>query len=209
VKSRFDAVVFDLGGVLIDWNPRHLYRGLFADEAAMERFLAEVCTPAWNHAMDAGRPVAEAIGELVVAHPDQAELIRAWHARWAEMLGGTYEDVVAIMRELRAGGVRVYALSNWSAETFEETRSHFPFLAEFDGILISGEIKAAKPDPVVFRTLLDRFGLEPGRTVFLDDTPKNVVAARAAGIDAILFESAARLRSDLAARGLPVETAGN
>jgi 2-haloacid dehalogenase len=204
VRSRFDAVVFDLGGVLIDWNPRYLYRGLFADETAMERFLAEVCTPAWNHSMDAGRPTAEAISELIAAHPDQADLIRAWRARAAEMLGGAYEDVVAVMRELRAAGVSVYALSNWSAETFGEARSRFPFLSEFDGILISGEIMAAKPDPVIFRTFLERFGLIPSRVLFLDDQPLNVAAARASGIEAIQFESAATLRRELAGRGLPV-----
>ena len=205
MSGRFGSVVFDLGGVLIDWDPRYLYRSIFgSDEAAMEVFLAEVCTPAWNRQIDAGKPFADAIAEKVALRPDQAERIRAFRLRWIETLGGSFEDVVALMRELRRAGVPVYALSNWSAETFGEARARFPFLAEFDGILISGEIGAAKPDAVIFRTFLARFGLEPSTTVFIDDTPANVTAARRVGLEAVLFENAGQLRTELAARGFPV-----
>jgi 2-haloacid dehalogenase len=205
VNGPFDAVAFDLGGVLIDWNPRYLYRSVFPDEVSMERFLAEICTPAWNHRMDGGRPFAEAIVELSETHPDYARQIEMWLSRWDEMLGGPFDDVVEIMRELKRAGIKVYALSNWSAETFPRARARYRFLGEFDGIVVSGEVGTAKPEAAIFRLFLERFGLEPGRVVFLDDMPANVVAAREAGIEAIDFQNATGLRARLAELGLPVE----
>jgi 2-haloacid dehalogenase len=202
------AVVFDLGGVMIDWNPRHLYRKLFdGDEAGMERFLEEVCTQEWNTRLDAGRSFAEAVDELSAAHPDQADLIRAWHARWPEMLGGAFEGTVAIMRELRASGVPAYALSNWSAETFPTTRGRFPFLDEMDGIVISGEVRVGKPDPAIFRELLRRYALAPETTVFIDDWDRNVAVASKLGMIAVRFFDADQLRHDLRALGLPLAAA--
>jgi len=197
----YRAVVFDVGAVLIDWDPRHLYRRLFDDEAAMERFLAEVCTPEWNSRLDAGRPFAEAVEELAERHPDQADLIRAYRERWVEMLGGEIEGTVSIVRELRAAGVPVYALSNWSAETYPLTQPLYPFLDELDGIFISGEAGVGKPDPTIFRLFLERFGLEPGRIVFIDDSPNNVATARTLGIEAIRFEDAGQTRRDLVRLG--------
>jgi 2-haloacid dehalogenase len=202
---HIDAVVFDLGGVLIDWDPRHLYRKLFdGDEAAMERFLAEVCTHDWNARLDAGRSFEEAVTELAAAHPDQAELIRAWWTRWPEMLGGAFEGTLAIMRELRAAGMRTYALSNWSAETFPTTRGRFPFLDEMDGIVISGELKVAKPEPAIFHVLLSRHGLTPASTVFIDDWDRNVAVASDLGMIAVRFFDAEQLRHDLRGLGLPL-----
>ena len=190
------TVAFDIGGVLIDWNPRHMYRKIFgADEAAMERFLTDVCTPAWNARLDAGRPFAEAIAELIREHPGETEVIEAYASRWEEMLGGAFEDSVQVMRELRSAGVPVYALSNWSKEKFTVTRKRFTFLDEFDGILISGEVGVGKPDPAIFREFLDRFGLVARSTVFIDDSPANVTVARTLGIDGILFENADQLRA--------------
>ncbi len=205
MATEITAVAFDLGGVLIDWNPRHLYRKVFgADEAAMERFLAEVCTPEWNARLDAGRPFGEAVAELVAAHPDQADLITAFQLRWPEMLGGAFEGTVAILRELRGAGLRTYALSNWSAETFPGTRSRYPFLDEMDGILISGEVGVGKPDPAIFREFLRRFDLTAQNTVYIDDWERNVAAAGALGMIAIRFVDAAQLRSDLRGLGLPL-----
>jgi 2-haloacid dehalogenase len=208
MTGRFDAVAFDLGGVLIDWNPRYLYRRVFPDETSMERFLAEICTPAWNHQMDEGRPFAEGIAELTEAHPEFATEIALWWSRWEETLGGAFEDVVEIMRELKRAGVRVYALSNWAAQTFPRARGRFPFLEEFDGLVVSGEVGLAKPDPAIFRLFLERFDLKPGRVAFVDDLPANVAAAREAGIEAIGFVDAARLRASLMELGLPVEPHG-
>ena len=196
------AVVFDLGGVLIDWDPRYLYRKLLDDEAAVEEFLATVCTPEWNAEQDRGRPFAEGVAELVVRHPAHAAAITAFHERWPEMLGGAVGSSVEVLAELRAAGVPVYALTNWSAETFGIARERFEFLEWFDGVLVSGEERMIKPDPAIFRLLLDRFGLDPGATFYIDDSPANVAAADRLGFDALRFTSPAQLRRDLEARGL-------
>ncbi len=204
MSRAYRAAVFDLGAVLIDWNPRHLYRKLFDDEPAMERFLSEIYTLEWNAQMDAGRPFAEAIEELILHHPSEADLIRAVRERWAEMLHGPFDEVVAIVRELRSAGVPVYALSNWSAETFPLARECCPFLEELDGILISGEVGLIKPDPQIFRVFLERFELKPADIVFVDDSQANVDAARALGIESVRFESAEQTRRELKRLGFPL-----
>ena len=196
------AVVFDLGGVLIDWDPRYLYRKLLDDEAAVEEFLATVCTPAWNAEQDRGRPFAEGVAELVERHPAHAAAITAYHERWPEMLGGAVDDTVEVLAELRAAGVPVYALTNWSAETFGVARERFEFLEWFDGVLVSGEERMIKPDPAIFRLLLDRFGLDPEATFYVDDSEQNVAAADRLGFDAVRFTTPAQLRRDLVARRL-------
>ena len=199
------AVVFDLGGVLIDWDPRHLYRSLFdGDEAAMETFLATVCTPDWNRQQDTGRPWSEAVATLIADHPAQRELIIAYWARWPETLGDAIEPAVAVLADVRAAGVPVYALSNWSAETFPLARPRYPFLDWFDGIVISGDVRAAKPDRRIYEALLERYGLRPDTVVFIDDVAENVAAAEALGIRSILFTDAPALRRELAGVGLPV-----
>jgi 2-haloacid dehalogenase len=197
------VVVFDLGGVLIDWDPRNLYRKLFAgDEAAMEHFLATVCTPDWNERQDAGRLFAEAEAELIARHPDKAALIRAWGARFDEMIPGALEESVAVLEELKNRGTPLYALSNWSTETFAPQQRRFPFLAWFDGIVISGEEGVIKPDPRIFELLLRRYALVPEQTVFIDDNPDNATAAHALGLHGIHFRSAVTLRRELATLGL-------
>jgi len=205
MATQFTTVVFDLGGVLIDWNPRHLYRKIFgADVAGMERFLAEVCTPEWNARLDAGYPFAEGVAELLAAHSDQAELIAAYRERWPEMLGNAFDETVAILREVRRAGYRTYALSNWSAETFGITRPLYPFLEEMDGILISGQVGVGKPNPAIFREFLSRFDLWPEKTIYIDDWDLNVAAASALGMTAVHFYDAAALRADLRRLGLPL-----
>jgi 2-haloacid dehalogenase len=196
------AVVFDLGGVLIDWDPRYLYRKLLADEEAVEEFLATVCTPEWNAELDGGRPFAEGVAELVERHPAHAAAITAYHERWPEMLGGEVPGAVAVLADLRAAGVPLYALTNWSAETYGITRGRFEFLDWFDGVVVSGEERVIKPDPRIFRLLADRFGLDPEATLFVDDSEANVAAARALGFDAVRFTDPERLRRDLEARRL-------
>lgn len=203
-----DTVVFDLGGVLIDWDPRHLYRTIFtgADaEAEMERFLGEVCTPEWNAEQDRGRTLAEATAILVKKHPEQVELIEAYYGRWDEMLGHPIEGTVRIAEALKRGGLRLIALSNWSAETFPRARHRMTFLDDFDGVLISGAVGLIKPDRAIFDLVAQRHDVEPSHAVFIDDSPKNVSAATEAGFDAIAFESPEQLRQELASRGLPVD----
>lgn len=206
--SSVDTVVFDLGGVLIDWDPRRLYRTIFTgpqDEAQMERFLADVCTPEWNAEQDRGRTLAEATATLVAKHPDQAELIEAYYGRWDEMLGQPIEGTVRVAQALKRGGLRLVALSNWSAETFPRARLRMAFLDEFDGVLISGAVGLIKPDPEIFELVATRHSIDPARAVFVDDSPKNVAAAAEAGFDAIEFQSPDQLRRELAVRGLPVD----
>jgi 2-haloacid dehalogenase len=201
--DRPNAVVFDLGGVLIDWNPRYLYRQLFAgDEAGMERFLAEVTTPDWNLQQDAGRTWDEAVEALTRQHPEYAELIAAYRDRWQETLGEAIGSTVEILDELRHVGVRLFALSNWSAETFPVARPRYPFLEWFEGIVISGEVRIAKPDARVYRHLLERYSLDPATTVFIDDNEANVDAAEELGMIAIRFEGAEELRRALAGLAL-------
>jgi 2-haloacid dehalogenase len=196
------AAVFDLGGVLIDWDPRYLYRKLLADEGEVEEFLATVCTPEWNAEQDRGRPFAEGVAELVERHPAHAAAIAAFHERWPEMLGGDIPGAVELLAELRATGLPLYALTNWSAETFVVARERFAFLDWFDGLLVSGEERIIKPDPAIFELLLDRFGLDPASTFYVDDSEANVAAAAALGLDAVRFTGPGQLRRDLAARRL-------
>jgi len=197
-----DTVVFDLGGVLADWDPRYLYRTLFDDEAAMEVFLATVCTPEWNHAMDAGRDRAEAVAELVAAHPGHADLIRAWVDRWDEMLGGEITGTGEVLAELDAAGARLLALTNWSAETFPVARERFPSFARFDAIVVSGEHGLAKPDPALYRVLVDRHGLAFERSAYVDDRPENVAVATELGMTGVVFTDAPSLRATLVGLGL-------
>jgi 2-haloacid dehalogenase len=202
-------VIFDLGGVLIDWNPRYLYRGLFAgDDLAMERFLAEVCSPEWNHALDAGRPFAEAVAELSAAHPGHRERIEAYHRRWIEMVAGPIAPTVAILEELAAAGVPLWALTNWSSETFALVRSDpaYGFLDRFRAIFVSGELRLVKPDPAIYRHVLASVGAAPHDCLFVDDAPRNVAAAEACGLHAHRFTDPASLRARLV--GLDLLPAG-
>jgi len=200
---RRSVVVFDVGGVLLQWDPRHLYRKLFAgDDAAMEHFLGNVCTEEWNERQDAGRTFADAAAELLPAHADKAHLIHAFGRRFDEMIPGAIEETVDILRELKRAGVPLYAVTNWSAETFPSAQNRFDFFAEFDGIVVSGEEGVIKPDPRIFRILLDRYDIPAHAAVFIDDNPANADAATNLGIHGIHFRSAAELRRELVALGL-------
>lgn len=195
-------VIFDVGGVLIDWNPRHLYRKLFGadSDGAMERFLAEVCTPEWNLRQDAGRPFAEAVAELTVRFPDRADLIAAYDARWEEMVPGAHDETIDIVRELKAQGTPLYCLTNFSREKFPLIRRRFDVFDLFDGIVVSAEIGMVKPDPAVYRYLVERFGLEAPSCLFVDDVEANVGAASSIGMQAVRYLSGRQLRRDLRMR---------
>jgi 2-haloacid dehalogenase len=201
------VVVFDLGGVLIDWDPRYVFRDLFDDEEAMERFLATVTTPAWNAGMDAGRSWADGVASLVVEHPAHRDLIETYRDRWPDMLNGAFDANVELLDELRAAGTRLYALSDWSVETFPVARRRFPFLDWFEGIVLSAEVGATKPDRRMFDELRVRYGVEPAGTVFIDDRAPNVEAAAALGFTAIHYLDPASLRGALARAGLDVHPA--
>ena len=200
---RVDTVVFDVGNVLIRWDPRHLYRKLFEQEAEMERFLAEVCTDAWNLEQDRGRSWSEAIAERVPLFPGQESLIRAYFERWHEMVPGEVEGTVPILERLREAGVPLYAITNFSAEKFAEAQDRFPFLRGFRDVVISAHERLLKPDPAIYRVLLDRNGLKAGRCLFIDDSERNVRAAEGIGIRAHHFRNAAGLSAALRDLGLP------
>ena len=195
------AVVFDLGGVLIRWDPRHLYR-LLMPEDEIDAFLDEVGFDAWNHEQDAGAPWGPAVEAHAALFPHRRALLAAYPARFPDSLDGPVEGTVAILAELHAAGTRLVALTNWSAETFPHAEAAFDFLALFEGVVVSGREGVAKPDPAVFDLLLSRYDLDPAGTVFVDDSPANVAAAAAAGLTALLFTGADRLRADLSRLGL-------
>lgn len=196
-------VVFDLGGVLIDWNPRYLYRRLIDDEAAMELFLASVCTQAWNETFDAGRPFADGVAELCARHPAQSELIESFDRRWPEMIRGPIDGTVRHLEALAHAGTPLFALSNWSAEKFPHIRERYPFFDHFREIVISGEIGFIKPDPRAFQALLDRTAGPPEACLFIDDSEANVRAAERLGFRTIHFQGPEQLAEALSDHGLP------
>lgn len=200
--QHIDTIVFDLGGVLIDWNPRHLYRKIFNDEVEMERFLTEVCNSEWNERQDAGRPWTEGIAEAIKQHPHYEAEIRAYHERWSETLNGAIDDTVILLEALKRSGIRLLALTNWSNETFHFAEEQFPFLTQFEGILVSGYERLAKPDPRIFNLLIERYHLTPQRTIFIDDSLRNVEGARNVDLHALQFTDAQKLKQDLIALGV-------
>jgi 2-haloacid dehalogenase len=198
VTAYPSIVVFDIGGVLIDWNPRYLYRKLFAeDEAAMERFLAEICTADWNLEQDRGRDWDEAVRELSARYPEQAELIAAYHLRWEEMAPGPIPGTEGIVAALEARGVPLYCITNFSPSKLEMARRRFPVLDRFRGTVVSGVVGLVKPDPAIYRRLLDDHGLKAADCLFIDDVGKNVAGAQAVGMHAVRFTSAPALEDDL------------
>ncbi len=199
---QITAVVFDIGGVLLEWDPRNLYRTLFDDEAEMERFLREVCTLDWHAAHDRGVPAEESCARLAAAHPDQSELIFAWARRSEEMIVGPIDGTVEILKELRRAGVPCYALTNMEAETYPKRLRRYPFMSWFDGTVVSSSEGVVKPDPAIFHRLLARFELNPHGTVMIDDSVKNLATAASLGMIPIEFGGPAQLRARLVELGL-------
>jgi 2-haloacid dehalogenase len=196
-----DAVIFDLGGVLIDWNPRYLYRKIFAgNEERMEYFLTHVANHHWNERQDAGRLFSEAVAELSTQYPEFKDEICAYQERWHEMLKGPIHETVQILKELQEAGVALYALTNWSAETFPVAQQRFDFLSWFKDVGLSGAEKMKKPDPRFYQLLLKRNHLQPERCLFIDDVQVNVEGARAVGLQSLQFTGAENLRKDLVVR---------
>ncbi len=207
--APIETLVFDLGNVVVDWNPRHLYRKVFAgDEASMERFLANVCTPEWNAQHDAGRPFAEGVAEASERHPEFAEQIALYWERWEEMVPGPVSGAPELLRELAGSGVPLYALSNWSAETWPRARGRFDFWDCFRGVVISGEVALVKPDPAIYEHLLATYGIARETALFIDDSAANVTAAREVGMQAHHFESVSGLRAALSGHGIACRTSG-
>lgn len=198
-------VVFDIGNVLIEWSPRLLYAKLFGDRAeTVDWFLAHICTPAWNLEADRGRNWRQAVTSLRRLYPEWRAEIEAFDLRWHEMVPGEIEASVAILSRLKRAGVKLYAITNFSAEKFAECQRRFPFLGSFDGIVVSAAEALVKPDAAIYQVLFERYGLAPESCVFIDDSPPNVAAARALGMTAIGFTDAAALATALRGHGFDV-----
>lgn len=201
--SNINTIIFDLGGVLIDWDPRHLYRKLFADASEMEYFLAHICTPDWNEQQDAGYPTARATAEKIAEFPEYTEAIQAFYGCWAEMLNGPIESTVRLLDQLaRQHTFRLLALTNWSHETWPVALDRYDFLSYFEGILVSGQEKLRKPDPAFYRLLFRRYEVDPARAFFIDDNLRNVEAGRRLGLKSHHFHSSSLLAEDLQQLGI-------
>jgi 2-haloacid dehalogenase len=198
------TVVFDIGNVLLRWDPRNLYRTLFDDETEMEWFLENVCTHDWNVEQDRGRDWDEAVALLVKDHPKHEPHIRAFHERWHETVSGVFQENVALLERLREAGVPNYCITNFSGAKFKEAQSRYPFLARFDGVIVSGDERVLKPDPAIYKLLLDRYGLAAADCLFIDDSQANVDGARAVGMHAIHYLEPMDLAAALRRHGFPV-----
>lgn len=197
------TIIFDLGAVLIDWNPHYMYRTLFTDEEEMKTFLATICTSDWNEEQDAGRSLQEGTEVLVKQFPEHEANIRAFYSRWDEMLGEPFWDTVEIFRELKSlNKYKIYALTNWSAETFPVALERYDFLKWFDDVVVSGAEKMRKPTPEFYQLLLDRHQVKTEEALFIDDNYRNILAAEKMGIQSIHFTSAALLREKLSELGV-------
>lgn len=193
-----NTIVFDLGGVLIDWNPDYVYKTIFEQENQLKWFYENICTSDWNEEQDAGRSLAAATEELVTKFPDHEENIRAFYGRWEEMLGGPIQGTVDILKELKDEGKhKLYALTNWSAETFPIALERYDFLHWFDGRLVSGEEKTRKPFADIYHKLINKFSIDPLNAVYIDDNPRNLHPAKDLGMHIIHFRSPEQLREEL------------
>ena len=202
MMAQRSVAIFDLGGVVIDWNPRYLYRKLFdGNDRAMEHFLATVCTPSWNELQDGGRTFADACASLKATHPGETELIDAWFKRYDEMLAGEIPGTVEILTEMRSRRITLYALSNWSTETFPIALSRFECLKWFQGVLLSGEVRLLKPGRRIFEVFLKTFAIDPARAIYIDDRRANVEVAASFGMHGILFTDSRSLRAELIKEG--------
>ena len=189
-------IVFDFGGVLVDWNPEYLFKDVFSDKSELEHFLENICTPDWNEQQDAGRPLSEAIRTLQERHPSYRNEIRLFYDEWTTMLGGPIRQNVALLKSLKAN-YRLFGLTNWSAETYPIAYDLYPFFGEFEGIVVSGEEKLAKPDERIYQTLLKRYGLTAAECLFIDDNARNIRAATALGFHTVHVKSDTCLKEEL------------
>jgi 2-haloacid dehalogenase len=196
-----DTIVFDFGGVLVDWNPRYLYSTVFDTDEEMEDFLANICTEAWNLEQDRGRSLAEGTALLQEQFPEHHDKIALFYGEWEQMLHGDIPENVLALFTLKEK-FPVYGLTNWSAETFPIALERFSFFELFDGIVVSGEEKMIKPDKAFFQLLLDRYKLDVTRTLFIDDNLKNITAAKSMGFTTVHIKEDTDLLQELSSIGI-------
>ena len=198
IMSQINTVIFDLGGVLINWNPEHLYKKIFTHEKDMRFFLDTVCTKEWNENQDAGYPLVQATNDLINKFPKYKDEINAYYTRWKEMFGDYNAQTVSILEKIHLQKKhRLLALTNWSAETFYPAKDSYPFLNYFEGIVVSGDEKIKKPDYKIYQILLDRYNVHAKESVFIDDALENTEAAKDLGFHTIYFKSASQMETEL------------
>ena len=202
MTAAIQAIIFDFGGVLLEWDPHALYRNFIEQPHQIDQFLAEVGFATWNAEQDRGRPFAEGVAELSRQFPHRAQLIRAYHDHWEDSIVGPIPGSVAILRKLKRAGYPLYGLSNWSAETFPRVRNKYAFFDLLDDIILSGDVKMIKPDPAIFNLLLTRIGYAAHNCLLIDDSQANVVTAKSLGFNTIHFKSPPQLESELQQLGL-------
>ena len=197
MTQNINAIIFDLGNVLIGWDPRQLYKRLLPDLETVDRFLEQIRFPEWNAKQDAGRPFREGVAELSKEFPQYAELIQAYDTYWEESLTGTHDGTIELVKELRQAGWKLFMLSNFSVEKFEIIKQHYGFLDFFDDIVISGEYNVVKPDPAIFEIAIERFGRPANKYLFIDDSAPNITTAQRLGFNTIHYQSPTQLREQL------------
>lgn len=195
--NKIDTIIFDFGGVLVDWNPHYLYDSYFSDTKKTDYFLTNICTPEWNAQMDGGKPFADGIAEKIAEHPEYEKEIRIYWTDWKQMMGNQIDGMQELLQDLKTAGYHIYGLSNWSAETFYQIRSKYPIFDLLDGFVLSGDEKCLKPEPQIYTILLNRYHINPNTAVFFDDNLANVEGAQAVGIHGIQFVSAEQIRKEL------------
>lgn len=200
--ENIKAVIFDFGGVLIDWNPYYLYRKVLPNDNEIAGFLQETGILDWNYTFDQGYPFSLGIAELSRRFPQRAELIRMFDERWLETLGTTFDATIELVKAVKAHGIPVYGLTNWSSEKFEQVRPQFEFMDLFEDIVVSGNVKIAKPDTRIYTLLLERNGLSAANCLYIDDSKENIRAARQVGLHAVIYQSSAQIRQELVVHGL-------
>jgi 2-haloacid dehalogenase len=199
MNYNIDTIIFDLGGVLVDWKPEYLYRKVFnGNEKKVQWFLGKVCTSSWNAEQDGGRTIAEAENIKIAEFPDHEELIRLYYNQWHQMFSGPIEENLELFKQLKASGnYKIYALTNWSAEKWELALELFPFFNYFDGVVVSGQEKMRKPFPEIYKLTVDKFAINPENAIFIDDNEENVIAAKALKIKGIHYKSPQQLLNEL------------
>lgn len=201
--NKIETVIFDLGGVLVDWNPDYVYKTIFNDDQKLKTFYEDICTSEWNAQQDGGKTLKEATEELVARFPHEEKNIRIYYDRWEDMLKGPIDGTVEIFKELKeTGKYKLYALTNWSHETFPVALKRFDFLQWFDGRLVSGEEKIRKPFKEIYELIVNRYNIDPATAVYIDDAPRNLAAPAAMGMHAIQFISPEKLREELTKLGV-------
>jgi len=195
MKNQIDTVIFDLGGVLVDWKPEYVYRKVFnGDEEKVQWFLKTVCTSDWNVQQDAGRTIEEAVKLKIAEFPQYEDWIRMYYNEWHNMLSGSINENVELFKKLKAKNTyKIYALTNWSAEKWDKALELFPFFNDFDGIVVSGQEKTRKPNPKIYNIILNRYNITPEKAIFIDDNKENIVTANQLNLNGIHYTTHSQL----------------